>query len=113
VRAQYSGSGVSAGCPDQAIAPEDVFLHEAFQGALHRSEAGAGSASAASRLTQNVYGKSWREERVDAVTRAVEAVSSATADAEKAEAKPDQPETFSEQRVPLWGPQQEAKIASC
>jgi len=64
-------------------------------------------------VTQNVYGKSWWEERVDAVTRAVEAVSSATENAEKAEAKPDQPETFSEQRVPLWVPQQEAKIASC
>ncbi len=34
-------------------------------------------------VTQNVYGKSWWEERVDAVTRAVEAVSAATQNAEK------------------------------
>jgi integrase len=45
-------------------------------------------------VTQNVYGKSWWEERVDAVTRAVEAVTSAAQDAEK-EAKKDQPESFS------------------
>ena len=64
-------------------------------------------------VTQNVYGKSWWEERVDAVTRAVEAVSAATENAEKAEAKPDQPESFSEQWVPLWVPQQESKLASC
>jgi integrase len=64
-------------------------------------------------VTQNVYGKSWWEERVDAVTRAVEAVSAATENAQKAEAKQDQPETFSDQWVPLWVPQQEAKIASC
>jgi len=59
-------------------------------------------------VTQNVYGKSWWEERVDAVTRAVEAVTAATENEEKAEAKQDQPETFSDQ----WVPQQEAKIAS-
>jgi integrase len=35
-------------------------------------------------VTQNVYGKSWWEERVDAVTRAVEAVSVATQNAENA-----------------------------
>jgi hypothetical protein len=64
-------------------------------------------------VTQNVYGKSWWEERVDAVTRAVEAVSVATENAEKAEAKPGQPESFSDEWVPLWVPQQEAKIASC
>lgn len=61
-------------------------------------------------VTQNVYGKSWWEERVDAVTRAVEAVAAAT---EKAEAKQDQPEPSSNEWVPLWVPQQEAKIASC
>ena len=43
-------------------------------------------------VTQNVYGKSWWEERVVAVTGAVEAVSAAT---EKAEAKQDQPESLS------------------
>jgi len=63
-------------------------------------------------VTQNVYGKSWWEERVEAVTRAVEAVSVATENAEKAEAKPDQPKSFGDQRVPLWVPQQETKIAS-
>jgi site-specific recombinase XerD len=62
-------------------------------------------------VTQNVYGKSWWEERVDAVTRAVEAVSAAQ-NAEK-EAKQDQPEPFSNEWVPLWVPQQEAKIGSC
>jgi len=55
------------------------------------------------------YGKSWWEERVEAVTRAVEAVSAATENAEKAEVKQDQPETFSDQ----WVPQQKATIASC
>jgi integrase len=64
-------------------------------------------------VTQNVYGKSWWEERVDAVTRAVEAVSAAAQNAEKAEAKKDQPESFSNEWVPLWVPQQEAKIANC
>jgi integrase len=64
-------------------------------------------------VTQNVYGKSWWEERVDAVTRAVEAVSAAAQNAEKAEAKKDQPESFSNEWVPLWVPQQESKIASC
>ena len=39
-------------------------------------------------VTQNVYGKNWWEERVDALTRAVEALSAATQNAEKAEAKP-------------------------
>jgi integrase len=64
-------------------------------------------------VTQNVYGKSWWEERVDAVTRAVEAVSAATENAEKADAKKDQPESSSNEWVPLWVPQQEAEIASC
>jgi hypothetical protein len=59
-------------------------------------------------VTQNVYGKSWWEERVDAVTRAVEAVSARTENAEKAE-----PKSFSNEWVPLWVPQQEGKIASC
>ena len=63
-------------------------------------------------VTQNVYGKSWWEERVEAVTRAVEAVSVATENAEEAAAKPDQPKSFSDQWVPQWVPQQEAKIAS-
>jgi integrase len=64
-------------------------------------------------VTQNVYGKSWWEERVDAVTRAVEAVSVAAQNAEKAEAKKDQPEFLSNEWVPLWVPRQEAKMASC
>jgi hypothetical protein len=34
-------------------------------------------------VTQNVYGKSWWAERVDAVTRAVEAVATAAKTAEK------------------------------
>jgi integrase len=64
-------------------------------------------------VTQNVYGKSWWEERVDAVTRAVEAVSAASENAEKAEAKKDQSESFNNEWVPLWVPRQEPKIASC
>ncbi|MCI0349964.1 MAG: site-specific integrase [Acidobacteriales bacterium] len=63
-------------------------------------------------VTQNVYGKSWWEERVEAVTRAVDAVSAAAQNAEK-ETKQDQPETLSNEWVPLWVPQQEARIASC
>ena len=59
-------------------------------------------------VTQNVYGKSWWEERVDAVTRAVEALTTAAQDAEK-EAKQDQPQSVSNE----WVPRQEAKIASC
>ena len=47
---------------------------------------------------------------MDAVTRAVEAVSAATENAEKAEAKPDQPETFSDQWVPLWVPSTNPKL---
>jgi hypothetical protein len=64
-------------------------------------------------VTQNVYGKSWWEERVEAVTRAVEAVSVATEDAQKVQAKADQPKSADNEWVPLWVPQQEAKIASC
>ena len=62
-------------------------------------------------VTQNVYGKSWWEERVDAVTRAVEAVSAAAQNAESAEK--DQPKSSSNEWVPLWVPRQETKIASC
>jgi hypothetical protein len=40
-------------------------------------------------------------------------VSVAAQNAEKAEAKKDQPESFSNEWVPLWVPQQESKIASC
>jgi len=53
------------------------------------------------RSTSNVYGKSWWEERVDAVTRAVEAVSVAAHNADK-EAKKDQPESFSNEWGALW-----------
>jgi hypothetical protein len=62
-------------------------------------------------VTQNVYGKSWWVERVDAVTRAVEAVSAAQNAAR--EAKPDQHESVRNEWVPLWVPQPGAKIASC
>ena len=61
-------------------------------------------------VTQNVSGKSWWEERVDAVTRAVEAVTTA-AQKEMQEAKQHQPDR--NEWVPLWVPQQESKIASC
>ena len=64
------------------------------------------------RSKSSARGKSWWEERVDPVTRAVEAVSVATQNAEN-EAKQDQPKSFSNEWVPLWVPQQEAKIASC
>ena len=58
-------------------------------------------------VTQNVYGKSWREERVDAVTRAVDALSAASRNK-----KNDQPEqgaqtlapVSNEDWVPLWVP---------
>jgi len=60
-------------------------------------------------VTQNVYGKSWWEERVDAVTRAVEAVSAAR-NTDK-EANQDQPERFSNEWVPLfWVPQPTVKM---
>lgn len=60
-------------------------------------------------VTQNVYGKSWWEERVDAVTRAVDAVSAAANNPQ-----PDQPETVNGgEWVPLWVPQKENEIASC
>jgi hypothetical protein len=43
-------------------------------------------------VTQNVYGKSWWEERVDAVTQAVEAVTNNARNAAKEE-KRNQPES--------------------
>jgi hypothetical protein len=53
-------------------------------------------------VTQNVYGKSWWEERVDAVTQAVEAVTNAAQNAEKEEKK-NQPESVSNEWVPPLG----------
>ena len=50
-------------------------------------------------VTQNVYGKSWWEERVDAVTQAVETVTNAAQNAEKEEKK-NQPESVSNEWVP-------------
>jgi hypothetical protein len=50
-------------------------------------------------VTQNVYGESWWEERVDAVTQAVEAVINAAQNAEKEEKK-NQPESVSNEWVP-------------
>jgi len=41
-------------------------------------------------VTRNVYGKNWCEERVDAVTQTVEAVTNAAQNAEKEE-KRNQP----------------------
>jgi len=62
--------------------------------------------------SQNVYGESWWEERVDAVTRAVEAVSAAAQNAENVEK--DQPESFSNKGLGApFGAQRETKIASC
>jgi len=49
-------------------------------------------------VTQNVYDKSWWEERVDAVTQAVEAVTNAAQNAEKEEKK-NQPESVSNYKV--------------
>jgi hypothetical protein len=57
------------------------------------------------------YGKSWWEERVDAVTQAVEAVTNAAQNAEKEEKK-NQPESVSNERVPRWVPLQEARFTS-
>ena len=61
-------------------------------------------------VTQKVCSKSWWEERVEAVTRAVEAVSVAI--------KKPQPNGIclslrATNWVPLWILQQESKIASC
>jgi integrase len=50
-------------------------------------------------VTQNVYGKSWWEERVDALTRAVEAVAAA-AHKEMQETKQEEPDR--NEWVPLW-----------
>jgi acyl-CoA reductase-like NAD-dependent aldehyde dehydrogenase len=50
-------------------------------------------------VTQNVYGKSWWEERVDAVTQAVETVTNAAQNAEKEEKK-NQPESVGNEWVP-------------
>jgi len=63
-------------------------------------------------VTQNVYGKSWWEERVHAVTQAVEAVTNAAQNAGKEEKK-NQPEYFSNEWVPPLAAQQEARITSC
>jgi hypothetical protein len=63
-------------------------------------------------VTQNVYGKSWWDERVDAVTQAVEAVTNAAQNAEKEEKK-SQPESVSNEWVSPLLPRQEARITSC
>ena len=57
--------------------------------------------------TQNIYGKSWWEERVDAVTRTVEAVTVARQETQK-----DRPEPRNNQWVPYWVPRQDGKNAS-
>lgn len=49
---------------------------------------------------------------MEALTRALEAVSLATEDAQKAEAKPDQP-TSAHNGCPFGCPQEEAEIATC
>lgn len=54
-------------------------------------------------VIQNVYGESWWEERVDAVTRAVEAVKNAAQNAEE-EAKQNRRESVSNEWVPLGAP---------
>jgi len=67
-------------------------------------------------VTQNVYGKSWWEERVDAVTQAVEAVTNAAQNAEKEEKKKRKRISLNPSATngcPLWLPQQEARITSC
>lgn len=64
-------------------------------------------------VTQNVYGKSWWEERVEAVTRAVDAVSAAKEQDSERETQQDQTGSASNEWVPQWVPQQEIKVASC
>ena len=64
-------------------------------------------------VTQNVYGKSWWEERVAAVTRAVDAVSAAARNAENEEVAKDQPESVKNEWVPLWVPSQGTRTTSC
>ena len=60
-------------------------------------------------VTQNVYGKSWWEELVNAVTRAVDAVSAAAKNPQS-----DQPNSVNNgEWVPLWVPQGKTEIASC
>jgi len=67
-------------------------------------------------VTQNVYGKSWWEERVEAVTRAVDAISVASQNSEEDQANRTAQAIAAfrnEDRVPLWMPQQESKISNC
>ncbi|MGH9454437.1 MAG: hypothetical protein ACRD2O_10770 [Terriglobia bacterium] len=59
-------------------------------------------------VTQNVYSKSWWDEQVDAVTRAVEVVANAAQNAKKQEKK-NQSESVGNE----WVPQQEVRIAPC
>ncbi len=87
--------------------PSSLMLREGARPEVVRDNMGHANID----VTQNVYGKSWWEERVDSVTRAVEAVSAATQNAENAGT--DQPKSFSNEWVPLWVPRREAKIASC
>jgi integrase len=55
-------------------------------------------------VTQNVYGKSPWEERVDAVTQAVEAVNNAAQNAEKEEKKNQRESVSNEWAPPLAAP---------
>jgi acyl-CoA reductase-like NAD-dependent aldehyde dehydrogenase len=50
-------------------------------------------------VTQSVYGKNWWDDRVDAVTQAVEVVANAAQNAKKEEKK-NQPESVSNEWVP-------------
>jgi hypothetical protein len=56
------------------------------------------------RVTHVVYGKSWWEERVDAVTQAVEAVTNAAQDAEIEEKENQQGSVSNEWVPPLAAP---------
>ena len=58
-------------------------------------------------VTQNVYGKSWWEERVDVVTQAVEAKMP------RKKRKRISLNSSATNGCPLWLPQQEARITSC
>ena len=60
-------------------------------------------------VTQNVYGKSWWEELVDAVTRAVDAVTIAAQNAEK-EPRKDQPESVNNEWVPCGCPSKKPRL---
>jgi len=67
-------------------------------------------------VTQNVYGKSWWEERVEAVTRAVDAISVASQNSEEDQANRTAQAIAAfrnEDRVPLWMRQQESKFSNC